>query len=347
LLASLSAHLDALRASGLSGEAAPVLVLERSEIENCRDTWETGVLSGEHHLYDFATLIAHRLMGTSHVQLVARVVMGQKEEEEGPGSQRIVIEESITRENLKRVTDYSLAQRIARRYRYRASHDQPFGVLYPRASFLEMWPLETTEEAPATRVLTRVKTNDQIWNKVCDALFAVDTLVKRDKILNSGSKYIKDVFGVKLLTPRRADSYRVEKILNHVAWTPREIEEIGLTPDPSLLEVELVERKDYIGLPMEQKKHTGWEAIKNVYRWGTQLFEVQIQTEANFFLEALHLTDTSHRTFEMKRRQMRRELERVVPHYADYRRLLKLLFRRQDDEELQALEESLPWLTIV
>jgi hypothetical protein len=152
---------------------------------------------------------------------------------------------------------------------------------------------------------------------------------------------------VKILTPRRADSYKCDEILSDVTFTPGQIEELGLGPDPALLALQLVERKDYIGLPKEQRKQTGWEAIKNVYRWGSQLFEVQIQTEANFFLESLHLTDTSHRTFEMKRRQMRRELERLVPHYADYRRLLKLLFRREDDEELQALEESLPWLTIV
>jgi hypothetical protein len=346
LLASLSHHLEALRDAAQRGAAPPVLTIAREEIELCRDTWEQGVLSGEHRLYDFATLVAQALTGSRNTQLVARVVMGQKEEEEAPGSTRIVIEEHITRENLKRVTDYSLAQRIARRYRYRASHDQPFGVLYPRASFLELWPLETIEDAPATRVLTRVKTNDQIWNKVCDALFAIDTVVARNKILNAGSKYIKDIFGVKVLTPRKADSYRVDEILGVITWTQRQLMELGLTPESALMRLETVERKDYLGVPQDQKKRTGWEAIKNVYRWGSHLFEVQIQTEANYFLEALHLTDTSHRTFEMQRRQMRRELEKIVPHYADYRRLLKLLFRREDDEELAALEESLPWLDI-
>lgn len=346
LLGSLARHLDALRQAAANDEDAPVLRISRDDIESCRQTWERGVLAGEHRLYDFATVVAQALTGSKNIQLVARVVMGQKEEEEAPGSTRIVIEEHITRENLKKVTDYSLSQRIARRYRYRASHDQPFGVLYPRASFLELWPLDPQEEAPATRVLTRVKTNDQIWNKVCDALFGIDALVARDKILNSGSKYIKDVFGVKVLTPRRADSYRVDEILSVITWTQRQLLEVGLHPEPALQRLEMLERKDYLSLPPEQKKRTGWEAIKNVYRWGGQVFEVQIQTEANYFLEALHLTDTSHRTFEMKRRQMRRELERVVPHYAEYRRLLKLLFRREDDEELAALEESLPWLVI-
>ncbi len=347
LLSSLARHLEALRSATKSGGATPVLKLRRTDIEYCRDTWDEAVLRGEHRLYDIAALVCMTLSGTHHFQHVARVVMGLKEEEETAGSTRIVIEEHITRENLKRITDYSLAQRIARRYRYRASHDQPFGSLYPRASFLELWPLETTEEAPATRVLTRVKTNDQIWNKVCDALFEIDLLLARDKILNPRSKYIKDVFGIKVLTPRKADSYRCEQLLVDARWTSETLVEVGLPEGPGFGRLELVERKDYLALPEHEKKRTGWEAIKNVYRWGGHLFEVQIQTEANYFLEALHLTDTSHRTFEMQRRQMRRDFEARIPHYGEFRRLMKLLFRKDEDEELEALERSLPWLQIV
>jgi len=344
LLHSLQQQLEALRAS--DGLSPPVLVLEKKDIDYCRDTWDHGVLRGEHRLYDLAALVCRRLTGTSNIQHVARVVVGPKEEEEAPGGARIVIEEHITHENLKRFTDYSLATRITRRYRYRASHEQPFNVLYPRASFLELWPLDVREESPATRVLTRVKTNDQIWNKVCDALFAIDSLLARDKLLNPHSKYVKDVFGIKVLTPRKSDSYRVEKILDGLTWSFDELATIGLPAEVGLQKLDVVERKDYLTVPLEQKKRTGWEAIKNVYRWGGHLFEVQVQTEANYFLEALHLTDTSHRTFEMHRRQMRRDLEQQVPHYAEFRRLLKMLFRR-DDDGLGELEQALPWLTIV
>lgn len=347
LLFSLQQQLEALRAMK-PGEKPPVLRLQRSEIEYCRDTWEHGVLRGEHRLYDIASLICRRLTGTQDIQHVARVVMGHKEEDETAGtvgSTRIVIEEHITRENLKRFTDFTLASRIARRYRYRSSHDQPFSVLYPRASFLELWPTSIVEDAPTSRVLTRVKTNDQIWNKVCDALFAIDSLLVRDKLLNTHSKYVKDVFGIKILTPRKADSYRVDHMLDNVVWSMGELGDAGLPFDGGFEKLELIERKDYLSVPPEQKKRTGWEAIKNVYRWGQNLFEVQIQTEANYFLEAMHLTDVSHRTFEMQRRQMRRDLELIVPHYAEFRVLLKLLFRR-DDDELGELEQSLVWLEI-
>jgi hypothetical protein len=345
LLERIATQLEALRASDSGGHAAPVLDLPRSEIEYCRDTWEEGVLRGEQELYDLATLLCTRLTGAHNIEHVARVVVGLKEEDESAGAKRIVIEEHLSRENLKRFTDYSLAQRIARRYRYRESHDQPLGLLYPRASFLELWPLESREDAPATRVLTRVKSNDQIWNKVCDALFDIDSIVARDKILNSRSKYIKDVFGIKILTPRRVDSYNVHQLLDEVRFETAELERLGLDPRPERLGLELIEHKDYLSVAPEQKKRTGWEALKNVYRWGHELFEVQIQTEANYFLEAMHLTDTSHRTFEMQRRVMRRQIEEKVPHYEGFRRLLKTVFQR-DDDALDALGTELPWLSV-
>lgn len=343
LLESMATQVRALREAAALGTEPPVLELQRSEIDYCRDQWELGVLEGEHRLYDLATLMAWRITGTRRVELVARVLVGPKEEEESLQSPRIVIEERITREELKRVTDYSMAQRIARHYRYRPRYEDPFGKLYPRASFLEMRPLDMADDAVATRVMTRVKANEQIWNKVCDALFDIDSFVQRDKILNQRSKYIKDVFGVKILTPRRSDSYRVDAALRAMRFGRSEIEGLGLEWERDVEFLDLIEHKDYLALPPEQKKRTGWEAIKNVYRWGTQVFEVQIQTEANYFLEVLDLTDTSHRTFEMQRRRMRWELEERIPHYRDMRRLLKFLFRPDP------LREIVPpsWLRIV
>lgn len=50
----------------------------------------------------------------------------------------------------------------------------------------------------------------------------------------------------------------------------------------------------------------------------------------------LDLTDTSHRTFEMQRRRMRWELEERVPHYRDFRRVLKYIFRADPIHEVEA-----------
>lgn len=336
VLGQLSAQLDALREAEARGDAPPTLTLQQSEIDFCREQWELGVLRGEHRLYDLATLVARRLTGSTRIEHVARVLVGPKEEEESLAAARIVIEERITREELKRTSDYSLANRIARHYRYRPRYDATFGKLYARASFLELRPLGMADDALATRVMTRVKANEQIWNKVCDALFDIDNVVQRDKILNSRSKYVKDVFGIKVLTPRRADSYAVDAALSSMHFPAGEVESLGLPFEESMGQLQLLEHKDYMALPPDRKKKTGWEAIKNVYRWGGQLFEIQIQTEANYFLEVLDLTDTSHRTFEMQRRRMRWELEERVPHYRDFRRVLKYIFRADPIHEVEA-----------
>lgn len=343
LLQQLAAHVQAMAAADEAGWAPPVLTLERTELDYCRDQWELGVLRGEHRLYDLATLIAWRITGTRQVELVARVLVGQREEEESVQSPRIVIEERISREELKRVTDYSLAQRISRHYRYRQRYDEPFSKLYARASFLELRPLHFADDAIGIRVMTRVKANEQVWNKVCDALFDIDSVIERDKILNSRSKYVKDVFGIKILTTRNSDSYRVDAALRAAHFGQRELLEVGVAPEPTLERLDLIEHKDYLALPPDQKKKTGWEAIKNVYRWGGQVFEVQIQTEANYFKEVMDLTNASHRTFEMHRRRMRWDLEERIPHYRDMRRLLKHLFRPDP-----ARDFVLPsWLSII
>ncbi|MDP6944654.1 MAG: hypothetical protein QF464_10935, partial [Myxococcota bacterium] len=293
-----------------------------------RRSWKRAVLDGERRLDDLGTLLAWGLLGTRRIHPVARVICSSRHE---PESRRIVIEEALTRGELTRYTDHSLAARIARRYRYRADHRSPYGKLIHRASFLELRPLEAVVTAPATKVLTRVKVDDQIWNKVCDAFFDVDNLVTRDKILNPLSKYIKDVFGIKILTAGPEQSYEIAEILTDIAFGAQELEDIGLGAEGAEEDavLEILEAKDYVSLPPEQKKQTGWEALKNVYSWRDQVYEIQIQTEANYHLETSDLSDTSHHTFEMRRQSLRLKLDEVIPHYKEFRTVLKALFKPQ------------------
>ncbi|MGM0578519.1 MAG: hypothetical protein ACQEXJ_22535 [Myxococcota bacterium] len=337
LLERLGAHLAALRRASRDGEPRPELVLSRTHIAYVRQHWESSVLQGERRLYGLATLLAWNLLRTRSLQLVARIIASPRDERE---PQRITIEEILSREDLERHSDYSLADRLAARYRYRSTPAGDFGRLYPRASFLEFRPLETVDVAPATRVLTRVKIEDQIWNKVCDAFFDIDRYVRRDKILNQQSKYIKDVFGIKVLTPHRDDSYRVADAIRDAQFDPADLEPFEFTAEPRL---HLIERKDYLVLPEEQKKATGWEALKDVYRWSDRVFEIQIQTEANYFLEAWDLSKTSHRTFEMQREVLREVLDQRVPHYREFRQLLKALFRGGRPGEPAVLP---PWVRL-
>ena len=121
----------------------------------------------------------------------------------------------------------------------------------------------------------------------------------------------------------------------------------GLDSSVSFNQLELIERKDYLRRD-GQKKKTGWEALKNVYRWGQHYFEIQIQTEANYFAEISDLSSTSHRTFEMQRRHLRWELERLLPHYRDFRHLLRGIFdTRKQFNKLERLNVDLEWVKLV
>ncbi len=338
VLNALSGQLEAMRRATRDGTSTPVLTLQGDDIDHVRHQWELEILRGEHRLYALGILLARELLGARRLQLVARIVASPAKE---TGAARLVIEETLTREELERYTDHSLAIRIARRYRYRRGHRNPFGKLIIRASFLEIRPLEAGTGALASRVMTRVKADEQVWNKVCDAFFDIDALVRRDKLLNQSSKYIKDVFGIKVLTADRDASYRVHKRLEGLEFKESDLEELGCAEAPRSMQ--LIETKDYIALPPEQKKRTGWEALKNVYRWHGHVFEMQIQTEANYYLEASDLSDTSHRTFEMQRMALRRALDAQVPHYREFREVLKVLFRPNGGDRSPKLPE---WLRV-
>jgi hypothetical protein len=338
VLNALSGQLEALRRATTAGTSAPVLTLRRGDIDHVRQQWEVEILRGEHRLYALGILLARELLGTRRLQLVARIVASPAKE---TGAARLVIEETLTREELERYTDHSLAIRIARRYRYRRGHRNPFGKLVIRASFLEIRPLEAAPGALGIRVMTRVKVDEQVWNKVCDAFFDIDAIVARDKLLNQSSKYIKDVFGIKVLTAERDASYRVHKRLETLEFKESDLLELGCADAPRSMT--LMESKDYMALPPEQKKQTGWEALKNVYRWYGHVFEMQIQTEANYYLEASDLSDTSHRTFEMQRSALREALDARVPHYREFREVLKVLFRQAWGEKTPKLPE---WLRV-
>lgn len=345
-LARISQQLDGLRDASVNGTRPPELRLSREEVAYVREQWESVVLEGERRLHGLARLLVGELIGTDNVQRVARVVAGPKEEIEGSDA-RIVIEEFISKAQLATTTDYGLAADISRRYLYRpvSEEGEGFSALYPRALFLEFRPLEIGEDGYTTRVITRVKANDAIWNKVCDALFDIDRVISRDKILNTKSKYVKDVFGIKILVFRPHDCYAAEKQLDETVFNLAKLSAMDLDGLPNHLE--MVERKDYLSQQGKQKK-TGWEALKNVYRWGEHTFEIQIQTEANYFAEISDLSSTSHRTFEMQRRHLRWELEKILPHYQDFRHLLRGIFdTRKQFTQLERLHIDLDWVQLV
>ena len=49
------------------------------------------------------------------------------------------------------------------------------------------------------KFISRIKAEEQIWNKVVDTIFGLDRLVRADKQLRHLGRFVKDVFGVKAI----------------------------------------------------------------------------------------------------------------------------------------------------
>jgi hypothetical protein len=174
------------------------------------------------------------------------------------------------------------------------------------------------------RILTRIKAEEEIWNKVVDELFDLDAIVLRDKQLRHLGRYVKDVFGIKVVVGSDEDAYRVQEQLAKLAFSPERLAARGLGLDASLLRLEFVETKDYLQRP--SRKQSGWSALKTVVHWADRTFEIQVQPLSNFLHERERLTRESHASFKGKREQVRDEVAQRLPLFGFYRALLRWLF---------------------
>jgi hypothetical protein len=175
------------------------------------------------------------------------------------------------------------------------------------------------------RLTSRVKAEEEIWNKVTDEIFKVDQLVSRDKHLRQFSKYVKDIFGIKIICEDETSCVAVHEQLKDIALA---------APGPEIdgpgQPIVFIETKDYLTCEPAQMKRTGWKAIKSVVLWQERLFEIQVQPLSNYYLELDHMAGPSHSSFKLKRDALRDELSRMLPLYGFYRDLLKMLFQNTD-----------------
>jgi hypothetical protein len=167
----------------------------------------------------------------------------------------------------------------------------------------------------------------------------IDQLVSRDKHLRQYSKFVKDIFGIKIVCDDDATCLKIHEKLLTVTVAGRDWEKLdelafvalpahGRLPSDKLLE--FVETKDYLTCEPSERKKTGWRAIKSVVRWYDRLFEIQVQPLNNYYLEIDHMAGPSHRSFKLNRDTMRDEVARHIPLYGFYRDLLKMLFMESD-----------------
>lgn len=129
-------------------------------------------------------------------------------------------------------------------------------------------------------MLSRIKTTSNICYKIADIVFDIDRMFQRDKIVNTYTQTLMDMYGIKLAFQNRNNIFDTLEFLKNQP------------------EIEVIDEKNYLE---NHKKKSGYEAYKIVIKKEDQLFELQLQTQAMLEVERSHLR-ASHRTY--KERQM-------------------------------------------
>lgn len=299
--------------------------LSRIFVEQVRQSFRKNILDGEQHLHILAHLLSSILFQDEfelHSNVIGILPTGER--------RPFHIRERITRDMLLGSTDIDLGNQLLDNFRYKFNDE--WLPLTLSANFIEYIPLHAPDNG-VNRLTSRVKAEEELWNKVADEIFGLDVLVKRDKHLQQYSKFVKDIFGIKIVCENEARCMEVQERLQHLHLERHHIEhlkELGLpelpVQDGTPRLFEFVETKDYLTCEPSKMKKTGWKAIKSVATWHDRLFEIQVQPLNNYYLELDHMSGPSHRSFKSQRDRLRDEISQMIPLYGFYRDLLKLLF---------------------
>ncbi len=298
------------------------LELKRNFVADVRYEFRQCILDGERHLHTLANLLATLLLDGAF-ELHSNVI-GSLPVEDRP----FMIRERITQETLFSVLDIDLGNHLLDNFRYQK--DRAWLPLELSANFVEYIPRAQTKNG-VNRLTSRVKAEEELWNKVADELFHLDQLVTKDKHLRQYSKYVKDIFGVKIVCDDEATCLKVHQMLQTITIGDPVWESLGLFmtsnghgPSDKLLE--FIETKNYLTCSPAEMKKTGWKALKSVAKWHDKLFELQVQPLGNYYLELDHMAGPSHSSFKVLRDKLRDEVSLRIPLYGFYRNLLRMLF---------------------
>ena len=305
--------------------------LSREFIDQVRESFKQHILQGEFQLHALAhVLSSHFLKGGFDLHSNAIGLLP------GGDNRPFHIRERIARQMLFSLTDLDLGNQMIGHFRYNTNTG--WFPLLLSANFVEYIP----RDHPATgvnRLTSRVKAEEELWNKVTDEMFVLDTIVNRDKHFMQYSKYVKDIFGIKIVCEDEQACLRVHEELRKLDttqcdWTPFDTDIVparrGALEQRRGPLLSFVETKDYLTCGPSEQKKTGWKAIKSVVRWREQLFEIQVQPLSNYYLEIDHMSGPSHQSFKLTRDALRTELAEKIPLYGFYRGLLRMLFLKEE-----------------
>ena len=321
-LNELVGYLDTMRRRIAAAPDRPhVLEFSRANLDAVRLAFDRMIRRGEEALHHFCELLCATFF--QQPPQMASVVVGETE----PKRERFTLVQNLSREDLYSLTDLDLGTRQLQRFRY---HDgQGWRAAALIANFVEYQPLEANR-LRIHKVISRIKAEEQIWNKVVDGLFGLEQLVALDKQLSHLSAYVKDVFAVKLVVTDAAAARRVHDSLLGLTWTDEQLEAHGVSALPEHRQLRLIEVKDYLTAG-KGRKQSGWEAIKSVVQWGDTMIEIQVQPMSNYHREREQLTRESHAGFKARRESLRNDIAASLPLFGFYRDLLRWLFLRPSE----------------
>ncbi len=290
------------------------LSFSSAQLRDVRVAFAEMIRRGEERLHRLSELLCHSLLNS---YLIESVVFGEVDSTK----ERFTLMQNISAEDLYSTTDIDLGNRQLRKLQIHDGKGWSGANLV--ANVVEYQPTEPNRYA-IHKLISRIKAEEEIWNKVVDEIFNLDILVRRDKKLWALSRYVKDVFGVKIIANFPADVRRIQAALLALEWDEQTLGRFGVSGAESARKLEFVEVKDY--LSQGDRKDSGWAALKSVVSWWEKMFEIQIQPLANYFREREYLTKESHIGFKRQREDVRDQIAREVPLFGFYRDLLHWLF---------------------
>lgn len=306
-----------------AGSTTRRLVFSRAALARARAEFGAMIRRGERDLHAIAGLLAQELLGDYALHSSA---IGEFERTR----ERFTLTMDVSENEVMQSTDLDLGTRVLARLAIADQRGWMRALLV--SNVVEYEPTAPTA-LNVYRILTRIKAEEEIWNKVVDELFDLDAIVLRDKQLKHLSRYVKDVFGVKIVVGDDEDAYRVQEQLVTLRFAPEHLAARGLPADDDHRRLDFVEAKDYLQRP--SRKQSGWSALKSVVHWGGRTFEVQVQPLSNFLHEREKLTRESHASFKATRDRVRDEVAQRFPLFGFYRALLRWLFLDPSSEPPQ------------
>jgi hypothetical protein len=301
-------------------EASHEIRFERARLEQVRGAFGRMIRHGEEALHQLSQLLSTTFLTSVQLQ---SVVIGEVE----TTRERFTLTQTLSVADLFSTLDIDLGTRQVRKVQFRDGAG--WSAAHLVANVVDYQPTEPNRWG-IHRMTTRIKAEEEIWNKVVDEIFDLDALVHRDKQLRHLSPYVKDIFGIKIVVGDAEAIPLVQQALLDLRWDAATLRQHGVTPAPDTTCLEVVETKDY--LAPGQGKRSGWGAIKLVVRWAGKTFEIQIQPLATFLNEREVLTRESHRSFKAQRDHVRDRVAEQLPLFRFYRDLLHWLFRQPTGE---------------